>query len=511
MKSDSGKSVSVWMDTAQMSPLEPLAHDEEGDVCVIGAGIAGLTTAYHLMKRGLNVIVLDDGLAGGGETCRTTAHLASAIDDRYVEVERLRGEEMTRLAAQSLTAAIDRIEAIVRGEKIDCDFRRLDGYLFCAPKEPAEILEAERDAARRAGLTDVEMIEHSPLGFETGPCLRFPSQGQFHVLNYLNGLITSIRRAGGRIYPNTHAEAGFEGGGAVKLETTAGPAVFAGSVVCCTNAPLAHFKTIDASQAPYRTFAIGCEAPAGSVPEALYWDTEEPYHYVRLQPGESGTDILIVGGEDHKTGQADDGEQRIERLAAWTRERFPMIRSILYRWSGQVMETMDGLGFIGRKSEDEPNIYVATGDSGMGMTNGTIAGMLITDLIMGKENAWAQLYDPHRSRLHGLKTLVQENANAARQYGDWVTGGEVGDVDDIKPGDGAILRRGMHKVAAYRDEAGQLHELSATCPHLKCMVRWNSFEKTWDCPCHGSRFTPLGQVINAPTAHNLSPIQQEES
>jgi Rieske Fe-S protein len=256
--------------------------------------------------------------------------------------------------------------------------------------------------------------------------------------------------------------------------------------------------------------------PRGSVPDALYWDTAEYYHYVRLQPLDGGPaggglaglyDLLIVGGEDHKSGQVDDADQRHARLLDWARERFPSILDVEFTWGGQYMETVDGLAYIGRNPMDKDNVYIVTGDSGMGMTHGTIAGMLLTDMILGRENPWEDLYDPSRITMRAAGQFASENLNVAAQYRDWLTPGEVESVDEIATGTGAILRRGLSKVAVCRNDDGQLIELSAVCPHLKCIVHWNQAERTWDCPCHGSRFHADGQVINGPANQNLAPIE----
>jgi glycine/D-amino acid oxidase-like deaminating enzyme len=384
------------METASVPGHRSLSKDAEADVCVIGAGIAGLTTAYLLAREGKSVVVLDDGPVAGGQTQRTTAHLSNAIDDLYIEVEKVHGAEGARLAAESHTAAIDRIEAIARDERIECDFLRVDGYLFLAPGHSPDLLDREREAARRAGLEDVEIVPRAPVpSFDTGRCLRFPRQGQFHPLGYLAGLAEAIRNRGGAIYTDTHV-AKVDGGSQARVETKAGPVVKAGAVVVATNAPINDRVAIHTKQAPYLTYAIGARVPRDSVERALYWDTLDAYHYIRLQPMERDGDVLIVGGEDHKSGQADDQAGRWDRLEAWARERFPMMKPVAYRWSGMVMETIDGLALIGRNPMDADNVYIATGDSGMGMTHGTIAGILLTDLILGRENPWAAIYDPSR-------------------------------------------------------------------------------------------------------------------
>jgi glycine/D-amino acid oxidase-like deaminating enzyme/nitrite reductase/ring-hydroxylating ferredoxin subunit len=496
------------MATAEVPSRPALAEDVNADVCVVGAGIAGMTTAYLLARQGQSVVVLDDGRVGGGMTERTTAHLVNALDERFFGIERLHGEKGARLAAESHSAAIDLIEAIVIEEKIACDFERLDGYLFVPPGESTEILDRELAAVHRAGLADVELVERAPLAsFDTGPSLRFPRQGQFHPLKYLAGLARAIERDGGRIFTGMHAKK-IEGGATARIETSGGPVVTAGAVVVATNTPVNDLVAIHTKQAPYLTYVIGARTPRGSVARALYWDTPDPYHYVRLQSAgdaQAGAyDVLIVGGEDHKTGQADDAEERYARLEAWTRERFPMIDLVKFRWSGQVMEPVDGLAFIGRNPLDADNVYIATGDSGNGMTHGTIAGILLRDLILGRENEWATLYDPARKTLRAAYEFAKENLNVAAQYGDWVTGGEVASAEEIAAGEGAVIRRGLAKVAVYRDERGALHERSAVCQHLGCIVKWNADEKTWDCPCHGSRYDPFGRVINGPAISDLA-------
>jgi glycine/D-amino acid oxidase-like deaminating enzyme/nitrite reductase/ring-hydroxylating ferredoxin subunit len=499
---------SLWTDSVQMPKFDPLKESPRVDVCIVGAGIAGLSTAYMLTKAGRSVVVLDDGEIADGMTQVTTAHLANAIDDRYVEIERLRGAEGARFAAESHTAAINRIEAIAATEKINCDFSRLDGYLFLSPDEEEKLLDDELAAAHRAGLVDVEKHLRAPLKFfDTGPCLRFPNQGQFHPLKYLAGLARTITKHGGRIYTNSHVDR-VDGGSDAKVHVGR-HRVHCDAVVVATNCPINDLFAVHTKQAPYLTYVIGLRVPKGSVPTALYWDTHDPYHYIRLQSGEKNGggehDVLIVGGEDHKTGHADDTDQRHGRLEAWARERFPMAQELEFRWAGQVMESVDGLAFIGRNPADHDNVFIVTGDSGMGMTHGTIAGILLTDLIQGRENPWTKLYDPSRKTLRAVGEYLMEATDMAAQYVDWITPGDVASVEEIENDSGAVIRRGFSKSAVYRDPQGKLHECSAVCTHLGCLVSWNPDEKTWDCPCHGSRFNPEGKVINGPANRPLEP------
>jgi glycine/D-amino acid oxidase-like deaminating enzyme len=476
MKDDSQASTSIWMATANTPSQSRLKENIRTDVCIIGAGIAGMTTAYLAGREGRSVVVLDDGLIGGGMTGRTTAHLSNAYDDRYVQIEKTHGAEESRLTADSHTAAIYKINEILTAEKIDCDFEWLDGFLFAAKPDDVELLNEELAAAHRAGLGGVERVARAPINsFDTGAALRFPRQAQFHPLKYLEGLSRAIMRDGGRLFAETHATKIESDGKEVRIETGHDPVVSSEVVVVATNTPVNDRVAIHTKQAPYVTYVIGLRVPKDSVTRALYWDTGDPYHYVRLQT-ENGYDVLIVGGEDHKTGQANDGEERFGRLEEWTRERFPQAEEVQYRWSGQVMEPVDGLAFIGRNPLDADNVYIATGDSGQGMTHGTIAGMLLTDLIQGRENKWERLYSPSRIRLKSLPELASENLNVAGQYLDYIT----------------------------TDRTDKAHKLSRVCPHLGCIVAWNSTEQTWDCPCHGSRFSAEGRVYQGPANSDLS-------
>jgi glycine/D-amino acid oxidase-like deaminating enzyme/nitrite reductase/ring-hydroxylating ferredoxin subunit len=431
--------------------------------------------------------------------------LVNALDDRFFEIEKLRGHKGAQLAAESHTAAIDRVEEIVTKEKIDCEFERLNGYLFVPPGEPTDVLDKELEAAHRAGLTDVERVARAPWrDFDTGPCLRFPRQAQFHPLKYLKGLAEAIEKNGGRIFNNTHAEE-FKSDPPIHVKTDKGKLVSARAIVVATNTPVNDWVTIHTKQAAYRTYVIGVRVPKGSITRALYWDTPDPYHYVRLANA-TAHEVLIVGGEDHKTGQADNTNERFDRLEQWTRERFPAAREIEFQWSGQIMEPVDSLAFIGRNPGDQ-NTYVATGDSGNGMTHGTIAGILLTDLILGRNNEWTSLYDPSRISVRAAPEFAKENFNAVAQFTDYVTAGDVDRVREIARGTGAVVRRGLKKVAIYRDTHGILHERSAICPHLGCIVDWNSTENTWDCPCHGSRFDSAGHVVNGPAISGLGPVE----
>jgi glycine/D-amino acid oxidase-like deaminating enzyme/nitrite reductase/ring-hydroxylating ferredoxin subunit len=509
--STSGRSVPHWLIDETAVTTTKLDSNIATDTCIIGGGIAGLSVAYHLIKEGRQVVVLEDGELLSGETGRTTAHLMSEVDDKYYEIERTFGLECAKLTYDSHSQAIDRIEQICRTENIDCDFQRLDGYLFAGPEGDESLLDKEYAAAKRAGFTDVELVDQMPISLtdkslKTNRALKCPRQGQFHPVKYCNGLARAIVRGGGKIYTHTHAS-DIEGGDNARIVTSDGFTVSCKNIAVCTNVPVNDRVTMYTKMEPYRTYAISAKVKKGLLPYALWWDTADPYHYVRLCPDHTDPnyDILITGGEDHKTGQAHDFEGRFAKLEHWTRKLFPVMGAIESKWSGQVAEPVDMLAFIGRNPSDYSNVYICTGDSGTGMTHCTIAGMLITDLIMGRNNAWAQMYDPSRKPYHEKMHFIEAAVNANIQYKDYLTGGDIPDIEDLKPGCGAVIKDGIfHKVAVYKDDQGVVHKCSAICPHLKAIVNWNDYEKSWDCPAHGSRFDPYGHVINGPSNCDLS-------
>ncbi|HJQ20143.1 MAG TPA: FAD-dependent oxidoreductase [Gemmatimonadaceae bacterium] len=529
-----GATTSIWQDTVEVPRFPKLTQSGSTDVCIVGAGIAGLSVAYHLAREGKKVVVLDDGPIGGGETGRTTAHLTNAMDDRIYWLESVHGEEGARLAVESHGAAINRIQQIVQLEGIDCDFERLDGYLMQREAGAGlEELEKEAQAAQRTGLTDVSLVERAPIAsYESGTALRFPGQAQFHALKYLIGLANAItEKYGGRIYCDTHVE-GVEGGDPCNVKIDGGIQLSASCVCVCTNSSISDYVRTHVKSEADRTYVIAAAVPRGSVEKALYWDTGMPYHYVRTQhidaslvtdeakltgtregptKGETLWDALIVGGEDHKVGHDSEPEDRWNKLELWMRQRWPHASGVLWRWSGQIIEPSDGLAYIGRNPDGAENVFMAMGDSGQGMTHGTIAGILLTDLVLGRKNPWESVYDPKRVSLKVSPIMedVKHNVDVALQMAKGYLAPDTISVDDIPRGEGRVMRRGAKKIAVYKDEQGQIHEKSAACTHLRCIVEWNNAEKSWDCPCHGSRFDPYGQVLNGPAITALQDVESD--
>ena len=504
MMSSNGASTPYWLASASIPRFDPLPGAARTEVLVIGAGIAGLTTAYLLSRAGKRVTLIDAMQPGAGETGRTTAHFMPP-DDRYFEIEKSFGADAARQVAQSFAAATDLVEAVAGAEAPDCEFERLDGYLYCLPGQHPNVLERELQAARKAGVA-LEPVAAAPgLPFDTGPALRFRSQAQFHPGRYLAGLAQACVRQGVQIHGQTQATEIDEGSGPARVATTRGDIV-ADAVVVATNTPFNDRVVMHTKQAGYRTYVVALEVPRGSVRHVLLWDVGDPYYYVRIAPGDatSASDLLVVGGADHKVGQEADPEAHWDDVERWTRERFPMAGTVAYRWSGQVMEPADPLAFFGRNPGSRGEVYVITGDSGTGMTHCTAGAIAVSDAILGRPNAWAGIYDPSRKATHGLGEFVREQANTLAQYKDLLTAGEVAGVDEIAPGEGAVIRRGATKLAVYKQPDGTVRACSAICTHLGCVVNWNRAEKSWDCPCHASRFGVDGEVLHGPAAAPLA-------
>jgi glycine/D-amino acid oxidase-like deaminating enzyme/nitrite reductase/ring-hydroxylating ferredoxin subunit len=492
---------SVWMEV-EPPQLPRLIEEHETEVLVVGAGIAGLSSAYELAQAGRRVSVVDRGRFGRGMTARTTAHLAFEIDDYFRELIKMHGRDRARLWYESQSAAVDRIEAICRAESIDCDFVRLDGYFVPAEDKDVDYLRKEVEAAHEVGFTDAEWIE-TGAPVTGGSAIRFPRQGRFHPTKYLNGLAAALQQKGARLYQDTDIVALDEADGWITAKTGAGEIIRARQVVAATNTPFHLRIPIHTKQAPYRTYVIALSLPKGAAPDILLWDTVEPgYHYVRLQPGEA-EDLLIVGGEDHKSGTEDDGAERTGRLEAWARERWAMAGPVKHRWSGQVFEPADYVPFVGRSPEHQ-EVYLVTGDSGQGITNGVMSGMLLRDLMSETDMPWAALYAPSRQMHRSLGEYVKENVEAAKHWVEVVVPPKTPELDEVSAGQGALVRMDGKLIAAFRDDAGELHLRSAICTHAGCTVHWNGFERCWDCPCHGSQFSVDGQVLNGPATQPLA-------
>jgi glycine/D-amino acid oxidase-like deaminating enzyme len=489
-------------------PARTLDSNVRTDVCVVGAGIAGLLCALELAERGRSVVVVERAHVAAGDTSSTTAHLSAVLDRRYFELASMHGEAAARLIASSHLRGIAHLERVMNAYGIECGFQRVDGFL-CADNEAQEKeLVREHAAATAAGLP-CELVRRAPFALTNGPALRVARQAQFEPLEFLAGVLQVLKKKGVQLYaPVAVNEFDTSNSGEVALGTAQGKRIFANQVVVASNTPVNDVATIHTKQAAYRTYAIAFEANQLGHEPKLAWDMEDPYHYVRsARDAETQRPILIIGGEDHRVGQGEDPDKHFPRLETWARERFPSLGNIVCQWSGQVFEPSDGLAFIGR-NPGQDRIFALTGFSGNGMTYSALSAELIADLVSGLSHPFAELYDPARkpSSATALSNYLQENLNTLGQYADWLGPADVETTDQIARGEGAVLRRGLRRVAVYVDEAGSARELSATCPHLGGVVSWNSAEKSWDCPCHGSRFDCHGKVLTGPAVSDLEPL-----
>lgn len=501
MRDLNGQTLSTW--TGKYPPIytQSLTENRSTDVCVIGGGIAGLTVAYLLASEGRSVVLLEKEGIGSGESGRTTAHFTSALDDRYFEIERMHGEENTRLAAQSQVHAIRLAEKIVSDEKIDCDLRHVAGYLFLGPEHDSKYLQKEFAAAQKAGL-DVEWTPSFLPSLSEEAWILFRNQMQLHPMKYFSGLKEAILRKGGEIFTHSNVTA-IDKNAPSRVHLENGVTVTANSVVVATCTPFIDRLKMHTKQGAYRTYVIAARISRDLFPEGLFWDTSDPYHYIRLESdGNDEYERLIVGAEDHKTGQAEHPEDGWKRLEDWARKRIPNLGQIDYRWSGQIMEPQDFLAYAGLNPGDE-DIYIMTGDSGNGMTNGTIGAKIVTDRILGRKNPYSALYDPSRKSAGAAIEFLKENSNMAVQFADWLKSSDIDSTTQLGRDEGAVIKRKGKPIAVSRDSDGQLHACWAICPHLKAVLRWNSAEKSWDCPAHGSRFTCAGKRLNGPAARDL--------
>jgi glycine/D-amino acid oxidase-like deaminating enzyme/nitrite reductase/ring-hydroxylating ferredoxin subunit len=471
--------------------LNPLEENIETDVVIIGGGIAGLSIAYALSRRGRRCVVIEQDLIGGIEPARLeSAHLAEALDGRYFRLENIYGTENAALVARSHSAAIQAIRDTIRDENIECHFQTLDGYLSLHPSDRIKTLRQEFEATRRAGLP-TELVSHAPgIRLRERISLRFPAQAQFNARSYALGLSRAVLRHGGKIYTGTRA-IDVDTSGA----TTTGGRVTANHIVVATSSPLNTVR-IHVKQLAYRSYVIGLLVEKGRIPGALWWDTGDqhsvwsttPYHYARIQPFDDTYDMLICGGEDHHVANPKDDERSKEEdhfnhLEAWAYDHFPAAEKVVHRSSHLRMEPIDSLGYIGRNPGDS-NLYIAAGDAGTGLTYAAIAGLLIPDLIMGKRNPWEDLYNPSRTPVQVLGEFLGESRDTSYGFRDLRISGEDAAEHALSNDEGAVIRIHGRRIAVYRDDQGELHAHLASCPHVGCGLRWDPRARSFECPCH---------------------------
>lgn len=476
------------------------------DAVIVGGGITGLTTAYLLKKAGARVAVLEQYWIGFGESGNTTAHLTEVIDQRYQTLQSDFGKSNAFLVAQSNRNAIQLIEDQARmiQEKfdIDCDFHRVPGFLYTEGSDSVRELKKEVAAMKRAGIA-ASWTENVPLPFKTTGGIEVPDQGRFHPGKYLQGLAREIQGDGSMIFESTRATQMNDGEPCTTV-TENGFRLTSKKLVIATHSPSFNRFFLQTKVAAYRTYVVAAHLRTALPTDALYWDSADPYHYSRIE-----LNLWVVGGEDHKTGHQQDTAESYSGLKTYVRDRYS-VESMSYRWSGQILNSIDGLPYMGVNPASQ-HLYIATGFGGNGMTFGTISGMLITDLISGNKNPWADLYAPNRIKpLAAGKDFVVENVDFPLcLIQDRFSASEVSSISKIKPGDGKRVRVKGTVYAVYKDLEGKAHPVTATCPHLGCLVHFNPAEKSWDCPCHGSRFSTDGSLLNGPSTTDLKPASAE--
>jgi glycine/D-amino acid oxidase-like deaminating enzyme/nitrite reductase/ring-hydroxylating ferredoxin subunit len=498
-----GRNTSPWIDTAPRTAYPSLDREIHVDVAVLGGGMAGLMTALFLQRDGADVAVLEAERVAEGVTAYTTAKVSSLHGTRYSALESSFGAEGARIYGHANEWALERIASLVDELAIDCDWRRKPAYTYAEDEQQREQVENETGAAMRAGLK-ASFTTETDLPWPVSGAVRVEDQAEFHPRKFLLAVAAAFADGGGHIFEHTQAT-GVSDGDPARVETESGRAVVAQDVVVATHVPFLDRAGFFARMHPERSYGLGVYV-RGQAPQGMYLSAESPAHTVRSHPTERG-ELLIVGGEGHKVGQSGgDTGDRVARLETWARERFD-VEEIAYRWSTQDNMPVDGVPYVGKLMPGSKSVWVATGFMKWGLTNGTAAAEILADQIAGRHNQWASLFDSNRFKPGAAaRELIKENANVGWRFmRDKLSGGDFESVDGVPPGQGGLVGRGPGKLAVYREEDGTLHVLSSACTHLGCTVKWNTAERSWDCPCHGSRFDVDGTVLQGPALKGLSP------
>ena len=491
---------SAWLATRPEPRSFPtLDRDARADVAVLGGGIVGITTALLLREAGLDVVLLEADRLAHGVSGHTTAKVTSQHGLVYARLRARFGAEGARSYAEANQAALEWIADRVASDAIECDFRRRPAYAYVTSERSRGKLEDEARAADEAGLP-AWLAETVPLPFDLEAAVRFDNQAEFHAGRYLGALADRLAAAGARVFEHTRAVEVINDGD--RVVKTPGGDVTAGHVVVATHYPFLDRSLAFARVSPQRSYAILCRI-AGALPEGMFISGDSPSRSVRAVPLE-GEELLLVGGEGHKPGTGGDTRVRYRRLEAFAREHWD-VRSVDYRWSAQDNTTLDGVPYVGPLTPWDGRVLMATGFAKWGMTGGTAAAIILADRVQDKENAWAGLFDPSRLTLRAsARRFLTENAQVGLRFvGDRLMKPGLRSLEELRPGEGDIVRHDGEKVAAFRDDDGTVTAVAPVCTHLGCQVNFNAAERSWDCPCHGSRFAVDGSVLHGPAVHRL--------
>jgi glycine/D-amino acid oxidase-like deaminating enzyme/nitrite reductase/ring-hydroxylating ferredoxin subunit len=498
-----GRHESFWIETTPETSYPPLPGNLETDVTVVGGGITGITTAVLLKRAGYAVAVIEGDRICRGVTGHTTAKITSLHRLIYAELIDRFGSRQAQQYAEANQAAIETIASNVREHDIPCSFERKSAYTYAESEESRDLVAAEADAARSLGLP-ATFTEDVPLPARAYGAVRFADQAQFHPVNYLLHLASLIPGDGSRIYEKTRALEVQDNGGRCTVRTALGT-VTSRAVVLATHypfydAPGFYFARME----PSRSYALGVRLDE-PFPDGIFINADGPAHSWRSQPAGDGGELVIVGGMEHRTGEDVDTRRHYRDLEAYARSVYPL-RSVDYRWSAQDYITIDGVPYIGPLAAGHENVYIATGFRKWGMTNGTAAATIITDMIRGRASPWAEVYAPDRFKpAAAARRFLVHNIDVAEKYIGGAISRPAGDLADVAPGEGRILMLEGKKAGVFRDREGKVHAVNPTCTHLGCIAAWNSAEETWDCPCHGSRYDADGRVIHGPAVKDLKP------
>ncbi len=501
--------ISIWNGTGDTgSTFPPLIGDITAETVIVGGGISGVMTAYMLVQKGKNCVLIESMDVAGGTTSHSTGNLYCMVDEKLQKVRSKFDATKAKSLAQSRQATVDFIEQIVRQHNIECDFVRVPFYLYAFHEKENSIIEKEYEATKEAGIS-CQLLNSMPnLPYKTGKALAVENQAQFHPLKFVQEIAKIVASMGAQIFERTKMLRYEQSGEEYLIETENGY-IKAKNIVLATHTPKG-FLPVQTLVYPYREYGVAAKVDE-PLANGIYWGVvDDPKKYSVRPYKHNGENYIMVIGENHKTGHKEDNEENFSNLENFLREKFG-VTEIAYRWGGQHYKSADSIPFIG-KSDIGKGLYYATGLATDGLTYGTLAAMIITDEISAIQNPWTEVYTPTRfTPMASAKEFLKENADVASQYlKDLPFKFDVNALDEVQTGEGKVLSIDGKRCAAYRDENYQLHIVSAICTHLKCVVHWNKGEKSWDCPCHGSRFTYDGRVIEGPAINDLPKIYPNE-